>query len=471
MTKLFALVDCNNFYVSCERVFNPKLENRPVIVLSNNDGCVVSKCDRAKQLGIKTGVPLFKIKPLVQEHEIAVFSSNYALYGDLSQRVMETLTNFASEMEVYSIDEAFLDLSGCISSFDRDAQKAVDSPLSILPEWIKRDLPIPIVRSLKTEALSEFCAEVAFSYGEKIRTTVQQWTGIPVSIGIATTKTLAKIANRMAKTSGQGVVSIANKTELETALAHTMVNDIWGIGRNYARELIEVGIHTALELRDANEELVRQVIGIQGVRAVLELRGISCFSLECLPSQRQGTQVFRTFGEPVKSLAELKEAVATYAAIASEKLRRDRLAASQMTISLITNQFKDEPQYRNSITIKLPIASNYTPDLTHHAIEGLEAIFEQGYSFKKLGISLSGLVPANQVQTDLFDRFESGFDHVDRQTRKNQLMQVIDRINTHMGSGTLKYAASGTQAPWKAKSDHRSQRYTTNWQELPIAKA
>jgi DNA polymerase V len=467
MTKLFALVDCNNFYVSCERVFNPKLENSPVVVLSNNDGCVVSKSNEAKLLGIKTGAPLFQIKPLVQEHNIAVFSSNYALYGDISRRVMETLTNFTAEMEIYSIDEAFLDLSGFTNMSNQSSHKAIDSQLTTLPEWIKNDLPVPLVRGLEAEDISEFCAEAAVSYGHKIRATVKQWTGIPISIGIATTKTLAKIANRMAKKSDKGTVSLTSKVELEAALANTQVIDIWGIGRKYARELVQVGINTALQLRNADEQLVKQVIGTPGSRTMLELRGISCLSLESLPNQRQGTQVFRSFGEPVQSLPELKEAVATYAAIAAEKLRRDRLSASQITISLITNRFSDQPQYRNSITIALPVATNYTPELIHHAIAGLETIFEEGYSFKKLGVILSGIKPAGEIQTDMFD-WSNDKSKCDRQT---QLMHVVDRVNTNMGTGTLKYAAVGTQAVWKAKADHLSPRYTTNWQELPIAKA
>jgi DNA polymerase V len=451
MTKQFALVDCNNFYVSCERVFQPSLEKKPVVVLSNNDGCVVARSEEAKALGIGMGVPAFKVKAIVQAHQVKVYSSNYSLYGDLSQRVMQTLAQFAP-LEIYSIDEAFLDLSG-------------------FAHWSSCEL---------TE------------YGQQIVNMVRQWVGIPVSIGIAPTKTLAKIANRLAKqmskatqhsncasyenfqNSAHSVVEMVTETAQEYALNNLAVADIWGIGRNYSDRLAAVGIHTALQLRDADEHLVKQVMGVVGQRIRLELQGISCFALETEPEPRQETAVFRSFGQPVETLEELKEAAATYTAIAAERLRRDRRAANLLTVSLMTNPFSasserrspqqySHAQYSNATHIKLPVASNDTSELMHHAIEGVETIFKQGYRFKKLGIVLSDLVSADEIQADLFDTKD--------RVRSQNLMNAIDAINQKMGKGTLKFAAMGMNPSWKVQSKQASCAYTTNWSELPVVKA
>jgi len=293
MPPAFAIGDCNNFYVSCERVFNPKLAQKPVVVLSNNDGCVVARSNEAKALGIKMGVPAFKISNLIKTHKIQTFSSNYALYGDMSQRIMNTLAGFTPDIEIYSIDEAFLDLSQC-----------------------------------KRYNLTD--------YGHKIRSTIKQWTGIPVSIGIAETKTLAKIANKIAKKSvkAEGVLNLTASHYQNRALEITDVEDVWGIGRSYSRFLKKYGIHNALQLRDADDNFIKKKMGITGVRLLQELRGVSCYALEHSPSPKKGITVPRTFKNSIESLDDLKEAVATYVSIGAEKLRKERSVAGVLMVFL-----------------------------------------------------------------------------------------------------------------------------------------
>ncbi len=419
---LFALVDCNNFYASCERVFAPKLEGKPVVVLSNNDGIVVARSNEAKALGIGMGVPEFQIRHLIRRHDVQVFSSNYTLYGDMSQRVMDTLEQFTPNLEVYSIDEAFLSLSG-----------------------------------FATRNLTE--------YGRTIRTTVKRWTGIPVSVGIAETKTLAKVAARIAKRtkSVAGVFDLTACQDRDVLLAETAVEDIWGVGPNYAHLLNGHGIQTALDLRGADAHWIRKRMGVVGARIVQELRGVSCLPLEECPAPKQGITVSRSFGRPVTTLAEMKEAVAFYTGRAAEKLREERLAVTVLTVFLTTNTFKDEPQYSNAVTIKLPVATGSTSDLLRYALEGVTRIYRDGYRYKKAGVMLTALAPASQVQGNLFD-------HQDRE-RSGRLMRVLDRLNDRIGAGTLRYAAEGLTQRWKAKFERRSPAYTTSWRDLPIAKA
>jgi len=303
MTAMFALLDCNNFYVSCERLFQPMLQGKPVVVLSNNDGCVIARSDEAKALGIPMGLPAFKLTELLQEHPIEIFSSNYTLYGDLSTRVMKTLTQWAPAVEVYSIDEAFLDLTG-----------------------------------LSTDALA--------GYGHTMRATIHQWTGIPVSIGIGPTKTLAKLANRLAKRSleAQGMVALTSPSEIEAILAQMPIEALWGIGPGYTRCLKAHDIRTALQLRDANDRWIRQQLGVVGQRIVWELRSISCLSLERCPPPKHSLMVSRSFGRPITTRTEMSEAVASYMSRAAEKLRRSHGAAGVLTVFLMTNRFTEEPQ-------------------------------------------------------------------------------------------------------------------------------
>ena len=424
MSGLFALVDCNNFYVSCERVFNPGLEGRPTIVLSNNDGCVVSRSPEAKALGIKMGIPAFQVQDLIAKHNIQVYSSNYALYGDMSRRVMNSLNHFVPEVEIYSVDEAFLNLSG-FSSLEPD---------------------------------------LLLKYVQFMRTKVGQWTGIPVSVGIGTTKTLAKVASYIAKRSPQGITELISDKVQEEAIAQIAVEDVWGIGRKLATRLRTYGIQTALQLRDADEALIKQISGIVGVRVMLELRGISCLPLAIMPIARHGITVSRSFGYPVESLAELKEAAATYIARAGRKLRRERLAANLLSVSLTTNRFNQQTeQYSNTMTIGLPVATNYTPELIQYANRALEDIYRPGYRYKKVGILMSELVPSEQIQANFFDRRD--------RERARKLMQTIDEINLKMGKDAIKFAAEGMEQLWKLRSQYRSPKYTTCWDDLPMVKA
>jgi len=391
MAVLFALIDCNDFYVSCERLFQPTLQGKPVVVLSNNDGCVIARSDEAKALGIPMGLPAFQLAARIKEHPIEVYSSNYTLYGDLSARVMTTLTQWTPAVEVYSIDEAFLTFS-----------------------------------ALPREALT--------AYGQTIRTTIQQWTGMPVSIGLGATKTLAKLANRLAKRSAeaQGVVALTSPREIEAVLAQTPIEHLWGIGPGYTRRLKAHEITTALQLRDVNDRWIRQHLGIVGLRIVWELRGIACLPLELCPPPKQSLMVSRSFGRPITTLTEMREAVATYTTRAAEKLRRHQVAARVLTVFLTTNRFADEPQYSNSVTIPLPVATQDTAELIRYALRGVEQIFRAGYRYKKAGVILTVLVPAHQVQMHLFD-------DQDRE-RSCQLMAAIDAIN-HGSSPSLRPSA------------------------------
>ncbi|TKS60041.1 MAG: SOS mutagenesis and repair protein UmuC [Nitrospira sp.] len=422
MPPVFALVDCNNFYASCEQVFNPTLEGKPIVVLSNNDGCVVARSNEAKALGIGMGIPEFQIRPLLRTHRVHVFSSNYTLYGDMSQRVMETLERFSPDLEVYSIDEAFLSLVG-----------------------------------FEHRGLTE--------HGRLIRRIVKQWTGIPVSVGIAETKALAKIANRVAKrTPGTGgVFDLLARQDREALLGRVAVEDVWGIGPNHARLLNQHGITTALQLREADDQWIRKRMGIVGLRLVMELRGVSCLDLEQCPAPKQGLTCSRAFGKLISTLTEIEEAVSVYTSRVAEKLRRERLTATVLTVFLTTNEFKEGPQYSNALTLKLPVVTDTTSELIRSALHGIRAIYRDGYLYKKAGVLLTGLVPASQTQADLFDYQDRG--------RSKQLMSALDSINDRWGAGTLQYASSGITKAWKTQFHRRSPAYTTHWDELPVAHA
>jgi len=422
MPPIFALVDCNNFYASCERVFNPRLNGQPIVVLSNNDGCVVARSNEAKALGIGMGVPEFQIRPLLQAHHVQVFSSNYTLYADMSQRVMETLEQFCPDLEVYSIDEAFLSLVG----FER--------------------------RNLT-------------DYGRQIRQTVKQWTGIPVSVGIAETKILAKLANRIAKRTPDlsGVFDFLACSDRDALLSRVAVEDVWGIGRNHAHALNQHGITTALQLRGVDDQWIRKRMGIVGLRLVMELRGVSCLDLDQCPAPKQSLTCSRTFGTHISTLADMEEAVSVYTSRVAEKLRRERLAATVLTVCLTTNEFKEGPQYSNAMTLKLPVVTDTTSDLIKSALQGIRTIYRDGYRYKKAGVMLTGLVPASQTQTDLFDYQDRG--------KSKRLMSALDAINDRWGAGTLQYASSGISKAWQTQFHRRSPAYTTDWNALPVVNA
>jgi DNA polymerase V len=417
MKNIFALVDCNNFYVSCERVFDPGLESKPVVVLSNNDGCVVSRSNEAKQLGIKMGVAFFEIKDEADKNGVEALSSNYTLYADMSRRVMETLYCFTPDIEVYSIDEAFLNLAG--------------------------------MRDELTE------------YGRKIRETVKKWTGIPVSIGIAETKTLAKIANRIAKRSAEtnGVFELRSKADIEKAIAHTKVEHIWGVGIKTCIKLKKAGIKTAIELRDADIDWIRRRFGVVGVRTVYELRGMCCYELEDEPPAKKGITVSRIFGRNVETIEELKEAVASYVAKAGEKLREEKSAAGAMTVYVMTSRFVKKPKrYFNSHTVRFPAATSYTPELIAYAMKCIERLYRKGFLYNKAGIILGELVPQNRIQANMLDE-------IDRQ-KAMKLMKAVDAVNARLPDAPLIWAAEGIEQPWRTKFKKRSKKYTTNWDEL-----
>jgi DNA polymerase V len=417
MKDIFALVDCNNFYVSCERIFEPSLEGRPVVVLSNNDGCVVSRSNEAKKLGIGMGVAFFKVKDLAEKHGVVALSSNYTLYADMSRRVMETLCNFTPEIEVYSIDEAFLNLSG----FGDDLT----------------------------------------DYGRTIRQTVKQWTGMPVSIGIAETKTLAKIANRFAKRSPEadGVFELTDQTRIDEALTQTGVEHIWGIGIRTCIKLKRAGIKTALALRGVDIEWMRRRFGVTGVRTVYELRGMSCYELEDQPPAKKSITVSRMFGRKVETVEELKEAIASYASRAGEKLREEGLAAGAMIVYVTTSRFVNpQKRYFNSHDVSFQTATNYTPELIEYATAAIERLYKKGFLYAKAGLILGELVPEGRVQGNLFDQ-------ADRQ-KSRKLMQAIDAVNLKLPDSPLIWAAEGIDQPWQVKFAKRSKRYTTQWDEL-----
>jgi DNA polymerase V len=413
---MLALCDCNSFYASCETVFDPKLQGKPVIVLSNNDGCVVARSPEAKVIGIKMGEPLFKIKHLIQRYEVQVFSSNYTLYGDLSQRVMTALGEFTPELEIYSIDEAFLNLQG----------------------FGHLDLA---------------------DYGQQIRQTVLQWTGVPTSIGIAPTKVLTKVAGAYAKKQLNGVLVLPQPPD--SLLEDFPISDLWGIGRSHSRSLEAHGITTALQLRDVELSWAKREYSVLMQRLVLELRGQPCFSLELNPPPKKSITVSRSFSRAIATLAELREAVATYTSRAAEKLRVHELTADAIQVFVQTSRFTED-YYSDSATLSFAHSSDNTPEILHYALLGCDRIFRPNQQFKKAGVILLGLRPKSQRQLSLWEPDVPCSD---------ALMQTLDAINAKFGRGTIQFAAAGLKKPWAMKSGMRSPRYTTVWSEIPVVRA
>jgi DNA polymerase V len=416
---MIALVDCNNFYVSCERVFQPSLWRKPVLVLSNNDGCVVARSPEVKALGIKMGVPYFQIRPLVDRHNIQVFSSNYALYGDLSDRVMQVLKQFSPEIEVYSIDEAFMHLSPNLGD------------------------------------LTE--------YGSQIGSTVKQWTGIPVSLGIAPNKVLAKVAMEVGKKSNLGVFHIKKAVDADEILQTMPVSDIWGIGRRWGYWLETQGIESALQFKQADPTLIQKKMGVVGKRLMMELAGYSCLPLEQIPNPKKETCISHSFGEPITSLAEIQEAICLYVSRAAEKLRRQGQVATEMAIFANTSRFDNDPR-SISTTINLPTGTNFTPELLKYAIAGIQRIYMPGYPYKKAGVIVRGLHSENERQGYLFEQPR------DLEKERN-LSEVVDRLNGQFGREAITFGLVGQKQRWRIKSERRSPRFTTRWDELPIVKA
>jgi DNA polymerase V len=416
--NIFALVDCNSFYCSCERVFQPSLNSKPIVVLSNNDGCIVARTDEAKSLGIKMGEPYFKVKNLLTQKNVKVFSSNYALYGDMSRRVMKTLSEFTPEMEVYSIDEAFLSLNG-------------------------------------------FKKETLFNYGLEIKKTVYQNTGIPVSIGIGPTKVLAKIANHYAKknkVSTRGVVNLFDMETSDQILKQVPVADIWGIGRQSAKKLETIKIKTAFDLKNANERMIQKILTITGRRIVEELRGISCISLELDQTDKKQIVSSRSFGKQVFKIEELREAVANHITTATEKLRKQKCITNSLLVFVQTNPFKNVPQYYNSATMDLLSGTSATNKLIKYAFNCLDSIYKDGFEYKKVGVILLDIQKKSSSQLDLFSSHDGSSD--------DQLMEALDKVNAIQGKGTLKFAACGIDQFWKMLSEMKSPNYSTRWIDL-----
>lgn len=420
----FALVDCNSFYVSCERVFVPSLAGRPVVVLSNNDGCVIARSAEAKAVGVPMGKPAFQCRDLFKRYGVAVFSSNYALYGDLSSRVMATLGQFAPSMEVYSIDEAFLDLTG-------------------MPQDVT-------------------------SYSRHIRETVGRWIGIPVSIGIGPTKTLAKIANRTAKkdTTHSGVFDFAACPDPDTLLEHFPVEDVWGIGRRYAAMLARYGVVNARQFRDLPWDFVKRKMTVGGLHTQLELQGRPCVTLEAFAPPRKSVVVSRSFGRPVTTIEDMREALATHVSRAAERLRSAHLVANGVTAWVQTNTFiAGEPQYATSAFSALPVATAHTADILKSALQVLEGIFRKGFRYKKVGVMLSGLERRGNRQLSLLAPAP------ETDVKGERLMAALDVINARFGRDTVRLAACGIEQAWRMKQAARSPRYTTSWEELAVVKA
>ena len=420
---MFALVDCNNFYASCERTFRPELRLQPVVVLSNNDGCIIARSEEAKAIGIKMGAPEFKCRDLLKKHDVSVFSSNYALYGDMSSRVMRLLGKLAPEIEVYSIDEAFLDMS----SFTRFDLK---------------------------------------DYARHIRQTIRQHTGIPVCVGIAPTKTLAKIANRLAKKNPeyQGVCVLKTHEEIYSALERTTVEDIWGIGRQWSKLLQAKRIATAADLATASAPWVRRHLHIVGARIQAELQGTSCLEMEMVRPAKQSICTSRSFGRSVTTLAELQQAVATFTGKCAVKLRKENALASMLTVFIATNPFDESAnRYWGTRTAALPYPTHDSIKILSAAETILAGIFQDGKIYKKAGVIVSAMVPKASYSTTLSLFPEEEPDEPNQ--RDTTLMQAMDAINQRYGRGTLHLASENTES-WKPTQDHLSPSRTTNWNDI-----
>jgi DNA polymerase V len=407
---MLALADCNNFYASCERVFQPHLEGKPIVVLSNNDGCVIARSNESKALGIKMGVPVFQVKTIIEQHNIQVFSSNFTLYGDLSKRVMSSMRQEVKAMEVYSIDEAFMDFSGEGSPLEK---------------------------------------------GIALKKKVQQHVGIPISIGIAPTKTLCKVAGLIAKKHAKtGVFVLQDKALIERALKWLPVAELWGVGRRHARMLDSVGIKTAYDLCRADDSWIRRRLSVVGLRMVKELRGIPCFPLEESASRKKNICTSRSFGKAVKQMEDLKEALSTYASTCAYKLRKQKSCASRISIFIHTNPFKPtDKQYKGFTSFVLDTPTNDSIELVRLALEGLEKIYRSDCTYKKAGVIVSDISPQQQQQLSLFDTLD--------RKKHQSIMTALDNINDKIGKDKVRLAVQGNGRQWKMKQEQLSPCYST----------
>jgi DNA polymerase V len=417
MPTPIALVDCNNFYASCERLFQPELRNKPVVVLSNNDGCVIARSNEAKALGIEMAAPWHLYRGKFEKQGVVVRSSNYALYGDVSARVMKTLAGFTTDLEIYSIDEAFLGLAGFETRLE--------------------------------------------SHARDLRETVLKWTGIPVSVGIAPTKTLAKVANRFAKKDArhEGVFIMSDDDVILRVLGSIALRDLWGVAGRTESRLNELGITTPRQLRDADPQFIRERFSVVMQRMVMELRGVPCIALEDVSPDRKSVMASRSFGRPVTSYQELSEAISTYTSRAAEKIRRQNLSTAHVSVFVNTDTFKpQDPQYYATQPVRLPVATADTGTLLKAARAALRALYKRGYRYKKAGVVLLELTQVKEGQGDLWEKPDS--------PKTRRLMRAIDSLNANHGRGTVIYASSGYAKAWRLRSDFVSPRYTTSWNDL-----
>ena len=417
-----AIVDCNSFYAACERLFKPALHGKPVVVLSNNDGCIVSRTDEAKALGIRMAGPFYQNRKEIEENKVAVFSSNYHLYGDLSNRVMDTLRLLSPSVEVYSVDECFLDLSG------------------IEPSKL-------------------------YDYSLYLKHTTELWTGIPVSVGVAPTKVLSKLANKLAKKDKigtRGVMVLQTPEQQMEALMRTEIEDVWGVGAAGSRKLRMFNINTAWDLRNMNEDWVRNNLGgVVGVRLLKELKGLPCIDMKDPLLKKKVIATTRMFGKPVYELRELKEAVATYVSRATEKLRRQQCAARAISVFIVFNNRKINQEYEptsRSLSFCMPEATYLTHQIIAYAMALVEGLYREGDKYIKAGVILSEIVPCGSVQFNLFAEPESA--------EVQKLMHIMDNINFGIRDDMVKFAVAGTTRNWKMRQEMRSQRFTTRWDEL-----
>ena len=410
-----ALVDCNSFYVSCERLFNPKIQKKAVVVLSNNDGCVISRSREAKDLGIKMGEPYFKVKELVKKNKVEVYSSNYALYGDISRRVMKVLKTFSPKVEIYSIDEAFIDLSFI-------DEKGVED------------------------------------YGREIRSRVLKWTGIPTSVGIASTKTLSKVANHIAKKEKAGVIYL--NTNIDEKLKKFPIEDVWGVGKQLSKFYHKNNISNAYDLKNVSNTWVKKGTNVLGAKTGMELRGIPCIDLQIDQEKRKNCCVSRSFGRKVKDLNELEESVITHCLNAAEKIRADDQIAKTITVFIRTSPFdKNRRYYSNSKTIDLAIPTSNSIELIKNAVKALTDIYKYGYAYQKAGIILSGLKDANQNDQNLLTPL--------LENKSKKLMKAIDYTNTKYGRYAISIAQAGLSKGWKMRREHSSKIDTASFDSLP----
>lgn len=423
---LWALVDCNNFYASCEKLFRPDLADRPVVVLSNNDGCIVSRSAEAKALGIPMGAPEFKIRPLLKELDVAVFSSNYALYGDISTRILAMLEQHCPVVEPYSIDEAFLRL---------------DAPL-------RANLP---------------------QFSRALRATILRWTGISVSIGLAETRTLAKVANHVAKnrTAYDGVFSLVRpEADIDAVLAGTPVDEVWGVGRGQAKRLRAEGVRTALDLKRAGDLWLRKRLTVAGWRTALELRGLPCIGEGNAPAPRKALMSSRSFANKVRERAMLAQALSCFAARAGARLRREGLVAGGMAVHIRTSRHESARFYDQTVQLRFPAPTADSLSLINAAMSGLERIYRPGFGYTKAGVMLFDLEAEDRLQGSLLVP-----ENAERRQRRERLMASLDAINRRFGRDAVAFGAQGLgEAPWHMRRKHCSPRLTTDWKELPLAR-